>query len=116
LNAVVTPEEDNNSPYVQLDVSTFDSAEVIDCEDEHCNIGDSGDNNTSKKHDSGFTKMEVPLVCKVFIAPTEDSQTAMYQKLGAFKQKLFNCLYNFWRNKNAWIVFVLMVLLLKIYY
>jgi hypothetical protein len=44
-----------------------------------------GDQEANKKHASGFTKTEDLLICKAFVAASEDSQVGAYQKPSVFK-------------------------------
>jgi hypothetical protein len=94
INAVITPENDNNSPYTLYGIEPVEEAQCIDETWDIYDIdksGENGDNDANKKRGLGFTKTNDVLVCKALITALEDTQTGAYQKVTAFKQKIYNC-------------------------
>jgi hypothetical protein len=82
---IANGDNDDNSPTV--DAGTF--AAINDNDLEVLESGDNGKGYT--KRGSGFTKTEDLLVCKAFIAASEDSQCGASQKIAQFKQKMWSC-------------------------
>jgi hypothetical protein len=74
-----------NNPPDNADVDLTAAEEVVESNEDGL-VG-----NGVQKRGSGFTKTEDLLICKAFIAASEDSQTAAYQKASVFKIKMWQC-------------------------